>query len=79
MKAAKKKEKKEEEELASVCETRQDLCPLIKNTLTSTSAAPSVNTQTGISSTDTFMRASRHTHTCTHLEYTYNTLRHEAE
>lgn len=72
--------KTRKDKLAGVCETRQYPCPVVKNELTSTSAAPSANTQTGISNTDIFMRASTHTythtHVNTHLQYSYNTLRH---
>ncbi len=79
--------KKRKDKLANVCETRQYPCPVVKNELTSTAAAPSANTQTGISNTDTFMRAKdthihtnththARTHINTHLEYSYNTLRH---
>lgn len=49
--------KRRKDKLENVCETRQYSCPVIKNELTSTLPAPSANTQTGISNTDTFMRA----------------------
>lgn len=74
------KHTKRKDKLANVSETRQYLCPVVKYELTSASAAPSANTQTGISNTDTFMSTAvthvhmhAHTHTGTpsiHWQYT---------
>lgn len=77
------KHKKRKDKLASVCETRQHPCPAVKN--------PKKRAHIYISSSfskhsdshfqhwhihETHTHTAMRTHQCTHLQYTYNTLRH---